>query len=276
MCTPCGLSEWWCPACDWNTEENDESNTEADGERRNLTLDDYGDIDDDPSFAYCEPIDANPAPKQIGDDLVMSVISDENLVLRKTVGDEKIVPNKIGDESFVPKEVSYENPVLKKTVGDEDIAPNEVGHDNLVPKELSGENLVLKETVGNENIVPNAVGCENLVPLTILVTHDNVTKAVFANYVPSKGTSHAYAERALAANITLLGHKRVKIQSDQEPAILDVKNKARQHALTELMPDESPEGDSDGLTAYQAIRGKTFDVQETVYDEAVVFKPLRG
>ena len=48
-------------------------------------------------------------------------------------------------------------------------------------------------------------------PLTILVTHDNVTKAVFANVVPSRGTSDAYAERALAANITLLGHKRVMI-----------------------------------------------------------------
>ena len=76
-------------------------------------------------------------------------------------------------------------------------------------------------------------------PLTILVTHDNVTKAVFANVVTSKGESHAYAERALAANITLLGHKRVRIQSDPEPAILDVKNKARQHTLTEHVADES-------------------------------------
>ena len=81
--------------------------------------------------------------------------------------------------------------------------------------------------------------------------HDNVTKAVFANVVPSKGTSHAYAERALAANITLLGHRRVKIQSDQEPAILDVKNRARQHTMTELVPDESPVGDSDGNGAFE-------------------------
>ncbi len=83
-------------------------------------------------------------------------------------------------------------------------------------------------------------------PLTILVTHDNVTKAVFANVVSSKGTSHAYAKRALAANITLLGHKRVKIQSDQEPAILDVKNQARQRTMTDLVLDERPVGDSDG------------------------------
>ncbi len=83
-------------------------------------------------------------------------------------------------------------------------------------------------------------------PLTILVTHDNVTKAVFANDVPGRGTSHAYAEKALATNITLLGHEGVKIQSDQEPAIPDVKNKARQHTKTDAAPDESLEGDDDG------------------------------
>ena len=85
-------------------------------------------------------------------------------------------------------------------------------------------------------------------PLTILVTHDNATKAVFANVVPSRGTSHAYAERALVASITLLGHRRVKIQIDQEPATLDVKNNARQH---ELVPDESPVGDSNGTGAIE-------------------------
>ena len=74
-------------------------------------------------------------------------------------------------------------------------------------------------------------------PLTVLATHDTVTKAVFANDVPSRGTSHAYAEKAIATNITLLGHEGVKIQSDQEPAIPDVKNKARQRTQTDPAPD---------------------------------------
>ena len=69
--------------------------------------------------------------------------------------------------------------------------------------------------------------------------------------MPSRGTSHAYAERALAASITLLGHKRVKIQSNQEPAIPGVRNKARQRTMTELVPDESPVGDSDGNGAIE-------------------------
>ena len=99
--------------------------------------------------------------------------------------------------------------------------------------------------IGDENLVPNVIGCENLVPKTELV-HANVTKAMFADDAPSRGTGHAYAEKALATNITLLGHERVKTKSDQDRAILDVKNKVRQHVLTELMPDESPEGGDDG------------------------------
>ena len=49
----------------------------------------------------------------------------------------------------------------------------------------------------------------------------------------------------------MLGHRRVKIQGDQELAILDVENTARQHTLTELAPDESPVGDSDGSGAIE-------------------------
>ncbi len=58
---------------------------------------------------------------------------------------------------------------------------------------------------------------------------DSVTKAVLANVVPSKGTSHAYAKRALAANTTLLGHNCLKTQRDQKTATPGARNKARQH-----------------------------------------------
>ena len=37
--------------------------------------------------------------------------------------------------------------------------------------------------------------------LTIVAGFDGLTKALFANVVPSKGTSHGYAERALAHNV---------------------------------------------------------------------------
>ena len=139
------------------------------------------------------------------------------------------MPKKIGDDSLVPNEIGDDNLVPKK-IGGDNLLPNEIGDDNLVPN-----------AIGNDSLAPSEIGYERIVPKTEPV-RVNITKAVFANDVPSKGTGHAYAEKALATNITLLGHVRVKTQSYQERAVLDVKNKARQHALTELMPDESPEG----------------------------------
>jgi hypothetical protein len=56
-CTPCGLNEWRCLACDWITDEYDEKcalDAEADGEYHSVALGGYGDIDDDPSPADCK------------------------------------------------------------------------------------------------------------------------------------------------------------------------------------------------------------------------------
>ena len=43
----------------------------------------------------------------------------------------------------MPKEISDENLALKKTVGDESIVPNEIGDGSIVPKRISDESLVL-------------------------------------------------------------------------------------------------------------------------------------
>jgi hypothetical protein len=161
VCTTCGLDEEWCPACEWN-EEHDESYTETDGECHSLALDGYGDIDGDPSLAYCEHIDANPVPKQIDDDHVTNEIGDENPEPSE-IGKENLVQSEIGCDSLVPKEIGCEN-----------LVPNKFGYDNLVPKETGDENLVLKNAIGDDNLAPYAIGCENLAPKTDPAPDENL------------------------------------------------------------------------------------------------------
>ena len=69
----------------------------------------------------------------------------------------------------------------------------------------------------------------------ILSDNDGLTWASFADVVPCKGTSHGYAERALAHNVLSTGHQKVILQSDQEPSIIDVKHKAGTHNPTEIV-----------------------------------------
>ena len=73
--------------------------------------------------------------------------------------------------------------------------------------------------------------------------------------VPCKGTSHGYAEPALAHNVLSTGHQKVILQSDQEPSIIDVKHKAGTHIPTEIVYEESPVGDSNER-ANQTIQGQ--------------------
>ena len=81
---------------------------------------------------------------------------------------------------------------------------------------------------------------EDGTPITILAGYDGKTRAFFAHVEPCKGTSHAYAEKALAHNVLSTGHQKVILQSDQEPSIIDVKHKAGAHIPTEIVYEESP------------------------------------
>ena len=85
---------------------------------------------------------------------------------------------------------------------------------------------------------------EDGTPITILAGCDGLTEAFFANIVHCKGTSHGYAEvRGLAHTVLSTGHQKVKLQSEQEPSIIDVKNKAGTHIPTGIVYEESPVGD---------------------------------
>ena len=101
---------------------------------------------------------------------------------------------------------------------------------------------------------------EDGTPITILAGYDGLTKTFFANVVPCKGTSHGYAERALAHNVMSTGHQKEILQSDRQPSIIDVKHKAGTHIPTEIVYEKGPVGDSNANgcieRAIQTIQGQ--------------------
>ena len=77
----------------------------------------------------------------------------------------------------------------------------------------------------------------------------------------ARGTSHGFAERALAFDAFSNGHQKVILQSDQELSIIEVQHKAGALIPTELVHEERrPVGDSISKgsvkRAHQTIQGQ--------------------
>ena len=87
---------------------------------------------------------------------------------------------------------------------------------------------------------------EDQLGMPILVMHDRQSGKVNSNVVPSKGVN-PYAVIKCVQNIKLLGYYRLHLKSDQEPAIVALRE-AVKAALAdekiEVMPEESPLGES--------------------------------
>ena len=94
----------------------------------------------------------------------------------------------------------------------------------------------------------------------MLAGYDGLTKTFLPYVVPCQGTSHGYAQRALAQIVLSTGHPNVILQSDQEPSIIDVEHKSGTHIPTNIVYEESPDGDSNdnGSTerAIQTVQGQ--------------------
>ena len=156
---------------------------------------------------------------------------------------------------------------------------------------------------------------EDGTPITILAGYDGLTKAFFADVVPCKGTSHGYAERALAHNVLSTSHAKVILQSDQEPNIM--KSPVGDSNANGCIERTKPSKDrfvqsrttlnnnlvrrlvstvqlskwlvrhaawtlttlhvgSDGTTAHQRIRDKPFNQQIAAFGEQILFKPHKN
>eukprot|EP00971_Amphidinium_carterae_P224186 4448201-Amphidinium_carterae.4 len=93
-------------------------------------------------------------------------------------------------------------------------------------------------------------------PAPSLVARDSITKVTFAEVLPMKGTAHKYCTTALVNFVLRLGHHRIIMRSDTEPAIIDLRGQAAS-ALPALHVDVQLEdtGDSqEGGLAEGAVR----------------------
>ena len=95
--------------------------------------------------------------------------------------------------------------------------------------------------------------------MPILVIKDSKTKVVRARVVPKKGRD-PYAIRRATADIAGLGHKRMVIKTDGEPAIRALKDGIKGESQADIIPEESPgyDSQSNGMIerAIQQVQGQ--------------------
>jgi len=81
----------------------------------------------------------------------------------------------------------------------------------------------------------------------MLVMHDSKTSAVFGHLVPQKGTQYEEGPlviKKVMDDMNWLGYKRAVQMSDGEPAILALLRQLKTAWDGELVPEKSPEGES--------------------------------
>ena len=95
--------------------------------------------------------------------------------------------------------------------------------------------------------------------MPILVAKDRKKKVVRARVVPQKG-KHWYSIKIASGIVDSLGYKRVVLKSDQEPAIMSLKEGVKNESGAEIVLEESPGYDSKGNgeieQAVQLVQGQ--------------------
>jgi len=77
----------------------------------------------------------------------------------------------------------------------------------------------------------------------IMVIKDKRTKRILARMIPQKGVSK-YAIKKLKIDIDQMGYKKIILKSDNEPAIMALKQAVKDMSTVEIINEESPVGDS--------------------------------
>ena len=96
---------------------------------------------------------------------------------------------------------------------------------------------------GEESDLTEATGAQDPENLPILVIRDRRTKTITASYVPEKG-QHRFGLKFFSNFLKRMGHRKVINRSDGEPALVALKTRAAEDANVEMIPEESPVGDS--------------------------------
>ena len=79
--------------------------------------------------------------------------------------------------------------------------------------------------------------------MPIMVVKDRKTRTIRPRVAPQKG-SHWYGIKVLSGIIESLGHSKVILKSDQEPALVSLKDAVKSEARVNLVLEESPEYES--------------------------------
>ena len=110
--------------------------------------------------------------------------------------------------------------------------------------------------------------------LPILVMKDHRSKMVFSHVVPKKGASIAYCVSQVVRDLEYLGYPKMILKSDQEPAILDLRNavvKQCKELGMEVLPESSPvaESQSNGVVerGIQEIEGLVRTLKDQVEEK---------
>ena len=79
--------------------------------------------------------------------------------------------------------------------------------------------------------------------MPILGGMDEESGSLIDDVVPEKGR-HPHAIKRLGERLDELGYRRMILKSDDEPAIVALKAAAKLEGKVEIVPEESPVGDS--------------------------------
>ena len=134
-----------------------------------------------------------------------------------------------------------------------------------------------------DRIVPHVVmdycflgaeGDESTAP--ILVVKDTSTRRIFTIPVPSKGIVSEFPARQLHNSICLLGHRKVVLKTDGEPAIIAVSNSVKERcSQVDIIPENSVTGDSASNGEAENANKLVQNQVRTMYDALKArFSPL--
>ena len=79
--------------------------------------------------------------------------------------------------------------------------------------------------------------------MPLVVVKDRKTRIVRARLVPQKGVN-GYAVKVVSGIVERLGHLKIILKSDQEPAMLALKDAVRSENRIDIVMEESPEYES--------------------------------
>ena len=101
----------------------------------------------------------------------------------------------------------------------------------------------------------------------IIVLEDDTSKVITAHIVPKEGVDEHTVAR-IAQDIKNLGYKKIILKSDQEPAILALKEEIRRTLDIDVIMEESPVGESQSNgrveRAVRTVKGQIRTLKESL------------